>query len=102
MVAIVVALAVPVSQLRVISIIRTCCCPVASDCHCPGSKAPSGHPSMQACHNSEHVAVAPQLPSFDAPVVAIAAVPAIAIRVTAPALSVPHAAPPPIRPDAPS
>jgi hypothetical protein len=102
-VAIVVALAVPVSQLRTISIIKTCCCPDPTNCHCPDHKADeSSQPSIRACHNSERVVVAPELPAFRAPVAAIAVVPATAIIAIDPAIPAPHPAPPPIRPDAPS
>jgi hypothetical protein len=102
-VAIVVAFAVPVSQLRTISIIKTCCCPDPEHCHCPDHKADSSsQPSMRACHNTERAIVAPQLPAFRAPVIAVAAVPAVAILAVVHAIPAPHAAPPPTRPDAPS
>lgn len=102
-VAILVALAVPVSQLRTVSIVKTCCCPDPSNCHCPDHKADSPQQSsMRACHNSEHAIVAPELPVFPAPVIAIAQAPAVVVAVVAPMLAAPHAAPPPTRPDAPS
>lgn len=102
-VAVVVALAVPVSQLRTISIIKTCCCPDPAHCHCPDHKpeAPS-QPSIRACHNTERVVVAPELPVFRAAVVTVEVVPVIALLALDPALSAPHPAPPPLRPDAPS
>lgn len=102
-VAIIVALAVPVSQLRTISIIKTCCCPDPTYCHCPDHKpdAPS-QPSIRACHNTERVSVAPELPAFRAPVIALAVVPATAIIALDHAIAAPHPAPPPVRPDAPS
>jgi hypothetical protein len=102
-VAIIVALAVPVSQLRTIEVIKTCCCPDPANCHCPDHKPDSSsQPMMRACHNTEREIIAPQLPAFDPPRVAILAVPAVVAVVTAPALPVPHPAPPPIRPAAPS
>jgi hypothetical protein len=102
-VAILVALAVPVSQLRTISIIKTCCCPDPSDCHCPDHKAdPSQQPSMRACHNTERAIVAPELPAFRAPAITIAQAPAVAAARVAPPIAAPHPAPPPTRPDAPS
>jgi hypothetical protein len=102
-VAIVVAFAVPVSQLRTISIIKACCCPDPAQCHCPDHKADSSpQPSIRACHNTERAIVAPELPAFSAPVVAIAVVPAMAIIALDHAIAAPHPAPPPIRPDAPS
>jgi hypothetical protein len=103
MVAIIVAFAVPVSQLRVVSFIKSCCCPDPSDCHCPDNQGDtSSQPTMRPCHNSERAVVAPQLPAFDPPVIAIAEVPAVVVREILPPLPVPHSAPPPIRPDAPS
>jgi hypothetical protein len=102
-VALVVAFAVPVSQLRTISIIKSCCCPDPASCHCPDHKADSpAQPTMRACHNSERAIVAPQLPVFHPPSLAIAAVPALAVAVISPLPLAPHPAPPPARPDAPS
>ncbi|HEY0191881.1 MAG TPA: hypothetical protein VGC42_12255 [Kofleriaceae bacterium] len=102
-VAFLVALAVPVSQLRVISIIRECCCPDPDDCHCPDHKAdPAGQSTMRACHSTERAVMAPQLPVFDPPEVALAPVTTVVAVVLAPALPDPHVAPPPTRPDAPS
>jgi hypothetical protein len=102
-VAIVVALAVPVSQLRTVSIIKTCCCPDPTHCHCPDHKVDSpSQPSMRACHNTERVIVAPELPVFRAAAVALAIVPVVALVTLDPSIPVPHPAPPPIRPDAPS
>lgn len=102
-VALVVALAVPVSQLRTISVVITCCCPDPATCHCPDHKPDRGHqPSIRACHRTSHEAVAPEAPAFTAPQLALVAAP---VRI-APAVfampSTPHAAPSPARPDAPS
>jgi hypothetical protein len=103
MVAIVVALAVPVSQLRTISIIKACCCPDPDDCHCPDHKSDqSPQPTMRACHNTERAVVAPQLPAFQAPVIAQAPVPALVAVALDRSIPAPHQAPPPPRPDAPS
>ncbi|HSS01345.1 MAG TPA: hypothetical protein VLM79_30005 [Kofleriaceae bacterium] len=102
-VAIIVALAVPVSQLRTMSVVKTCCCPDPTHCHCPDHKADSSsQPSMRACHNTERVLVSPELPAFRAPVIAVAAAPVAAVRAPAHAIPAPHPAPPPTRPDAPS
>ena len=102
-VAIVVALAVPVSQLRTISIVKTCCCPDPAHCHCPDQNADSSpQPSLRACHNTEQVIVAPELPAFRAPALASAIAPAVALVAIARAIPGPHPAPPPPRPDAPS
>jgi hypothetical protein len=103
MVAIIVALAVPVSQLRTVTIVKTCCCPDPSDCHCPDHKTDSSQqPSIRACHNTERAIVAPELPAFRAPVIAVAPVAPVAAVALAPAIPAPHPAPPPTRPDAPS
>ena len=100
-VAIIVALAVPVSQLRTITIIKSCCCPDPSNCHCPDHKAdPSQQPSMRACHNSERAIVAPELPAFRPPSIAVAQAPAIAAAPPVPPIAAPHPAPTPTRPDA--
>lgn len=103
MVAIVVAFAVPVAQLRVISVVKTCCCPDPDRCHCPDHKSdPSSQPSMRPCHNAERAFVAPELPTFRPPAVAVVPAPAVAIIAVDPAIPAPHPAPPPDRPDAPS
>jgi len=101
--AIAVALTVPVSQLRTVAITTTCCCPDPTKCHCPDHKP--GQPddaSMRACHKSTEAHVAPQLPSFSPPQVAVA----IAAPVTAPAFRAapqdPHEAPGPDEPYGPS
>jgi hypothetical protein len=102
-VAIVVALAVPVSQLRTVMVVKSCCCPDPTNCHCPDHKADSTpQPTMRACHNTERAIVAPQLPSFAAPAIVVADAPAVVAAALPPMLPAPHPAPPPSRPDAPS
>jgi hypothetical protein len=102
-VAILVALAVPVSQLRTITVVKTCCCPDPANCHCPDHQKDSpSQPSIRACHNTERALMAPQLPVFTAPIAAVAAAPAVVSIAAAPPIPDPHPAPPPIRPDAPS
>ena len=93
-VAVVVALAVPVTQLRTVSVTTSCCCPDPSNCHCPDHKVDhSNLPSIRVCHKSSHESVSPQLPSFTPAVIAIAiAAPRIA-RPTMIAPRVPHAPP---------
>jgi hypothetical protein len=103
MVAIVVALAVPVSQFRTVLVVKSCCCPDPTNCHCPDHKTdPTSQPSIRACHNSQQTIVAPQLPAFAAPAVALADVPEAVAAAPAQSIPAPHPAPPPIRPDAPS
>jgi len=102
-VAIVVALAVPVSQLRTVDVIASCCCPDPTNCHCPDHKCdPSKPTSLGQCHRTQHEIVSPDAPAFVAsPVVAIAS-PARASLPVIDALPAPHPAPAPARPAAPS
>ena len=94
LVAVIVAFAVPVSQLRTISVVKSCCCPDPTQCHCPDHKPDHGsQPSMRACHNTQHINVAPQLPSFTPPVVAVAAAPQVVAIARVSSLSNPHASP---------
>jgi hypothetical protein len=102
LVAIVVALAVPTSQLRTFAVVEQCCCPDPSNCHCPHDVDHSTQPSMRACHKTQHEIVSPEAPAFAAPEVALAAPPARVIALAPAAIPAPHAAPVPARPDAPS
>jgi hypothetical protein len=101
-VAIVVALAVPISQLRTVSIVSACCCPDPSNCHCPDHKGDhSTQPSIRDCHKTQQSTVTPQLPVFEPPTLVVIA-PARAVETIAFAWHAPHDAPAPARPDAPS
>lgn len=103
MVAIVVALAVPASQLRIAADEPTCCCPDPASCRCADHQQdPSSQPSLRACHNPERAIVAHELPAFSPPTVAVAAAPALAVVAVEHAITAPHPAPPPARPAAPS
>jgi hypothetical protein len=104
LVAIVVALAVPVSQLRTVTTIsERCCCPDPTHCHCPAdSQAPTGNAQLKNCHKVSHDVVAPQLPAFSPPVVAAAPVAARIVAIAMVSIPAPHAAPASRRPDAPS
>lgn len=102
-VAIVVAIAVPVSQLRIVSFLKSCCCPDPAYCQCPDHQEDSSpQPSMRECHSTERMMVAPELPTFRAPVVAVASAPVVAQRAADHIVLAPHPEPPPARPDAPS
>lgn len=102
-VAIVVAFAVPVAQLRMASVTHSCCCPVPSDCPCPEhDTTPPSQPTMRACHSADSFFVAPQLPVFYAPAELPAPMPALASVIIERAAPAPHPAPAPARPDAPS
>ena len=101
--AIVVALAVPVSQLRTIDVVTSCCCPDPTNCHCPHSQTdPSKPTSLGACHRTQHEIVSPEAPAFVPTEVVAIAPPVRAPLPVIAALPEPHAAPPLARPAAPS
>ena len=102
-VAIVLAISVPVSQLHTVATQTECCCPDPDQCKCPDHKGDdSSQPTMRACHKTQHQFVAPVLPAFVAP--AIDTVVVLEPVAFEPAFmhSAPHKAPAPRRPDAPS
>ena len=102
-VALAVALAVPVSQLTTVSVVKTCCCPDPANCHCPDHQPDHGkQASLGACHQQQQLTMAPQLPSFTAPTIAIAQPVAHLVAPPVLALTEPHAPPAPKRPAAPS
>ncbi len=101
-VAIVVALSLPVSQLRTTSVITSCCCPDPDNCHCPDHEPDHGsQPTFNQCHKS-----AETFESAVAPSVVIATrfelVPVRAAIVLHHALPAPHASPILERPRGPS
>jgi len=102
LVALVVAFAVPVSQLRTVLVTHECCCPDPEDCHCPKEKpdAPA-QPTMKACHSTTQVVVSPEAPSIETPEVVVPA-PAVIATTTSFSLPAPHESPAPARPAAPS
>jgi hypothetical protein len=64
-VAICVALAVPVSQVRLVTTIASCCCPDPSHCHCPAEKPSRPEtPAMKTCHHRSQEIVSPSAPLF--------------------------------------
>jgi hypothetical protein len=101
LIALAMALAVPTSQLRWISIEHSCCCPDPDLCQCPHDP-PTQQPTLRVCHSTDHVIASPVAPVFVAPVVALADAPATCAPVAAAPLAAPHAPPAPRRPDAPS
>lgn len=102
-VAIIVALGLPVSQLRIVTVVAACCCPDPTKCKCADhDKSKSEQPSMKACHNTAESIVSPQAPSFMAPVMAQATPPARVIELPVYTLRDPHEPPLPARPAAPS
>ena len=102
-VAMLVGLAVPISQLRMVDVVKECCCPDPDNCHCPKQKSdPAEQPSMKACHTTQHAVLSPEAPGFVAPQLAAASPARVAAAPLALPLAAPHAAPAPRRPDAPS
>lgn len=102
-VALVVALAVPVSQLRVVAVDHACCCPDPSQCKCPDhGPDTSTSTTMRPCHGTTTVHVTPQPPAFTTPVLALVVAPVRLVSGPTHAIASPRAAPPPTRPDAPS
>ncbi|MFT3694481.1 MAG: hypothetical protein QM831_15140 [Kofleriaceae bacterium] len=102
-VAVLVALAVPVTQLRTVeTVTEKCCCPDPNNCHCPHDKGGSTEPQMRNCHRISHDVMAPELPAFGAPDLALAAPVIRVIEMPVIAYAAPHPAPAARRPEAPS
>jgi len=103
-VALVVAIAVPVSQLRMISFESSCCCPDPDRCRCPDHDPTDdpAAPAIRACHNTQQAITTSPLPAFEPPVVAVVAIDERTIEPASFPSSAPHAPPTPQRPDAPS
>lgn len=102
-VAIVLAICVPVSQLRTFSTKVDCCCPDQSHCKCPHEKPDhSNEPKLRACHKTQQDIVAPLAPAFVAPHAELALASEARAHVVSFAHADPHAPPSPRRPDAPS
>jgi hypothetical protein len=101
--AIVVAVIVPVSSLKLVGTVATCCCPDPSDCHCPHDKQPSDQsPAMRTCHRVDTTFVTPDLPGFEPAHHEPATAPARVVASVSFAIDPPHAAPSLERPAAPS
>lgn len=101
-IAILLALVVPVTQLRLASDAPVCCCPDPDLCKCADHQPEPGTPTMRACHGDQDDVVRTQLPQFNAPVVIAFVRPEQPIAVATIALPDPHPSPAPRRPDAPS
>jgi hypothetical protein len=102
-VAIVLAVFVPVAQLQTVAEAPPCCCPNPKKCTCPDHHAgDSGQPSMRACKQTPDAVVQAQLSVFVAPAIPVAIAPVILVSEAHVALADPHPAPEPRRPDAPS
>ena len=101
-IAILLALTVPVTQLRLASDQPTCCCPDPDLCKCADHQPEPGTPTLRACHGDGADVVRTQLPQLAAPLVSAIVRPETPTVSTALAPSLPHPAPAPRRPDAPS
>jgi hypothetical protein len=103
LVAVIVMIALPVSQLRTVSVYVECCCPDPTRCHCPESGKPvPGQSTMNDCHKSSQVIASSAASELQGP--APLAVPSPARRTLAIEFPVrlPHEPPNPARPSAPS
>jgi hypothetical protein len=96
------ALAVPVSRLVTITVVRTCCCPDPASCHCPDHDPPGdGHAELRACHREQHASVSADPPAF-AIAIALPEIPSGRAFEATFSLPAPHDEPAPPRPAAPS
>jgi hypothetical protein len=102
-VALALALAVPVSQLRTVTIVQTCCCPDPARCHCPDHEQDSGRqPTLKACHQERDVFVSASVVEFTLPTIPLRAPSRTATLLPPNTISSPHAEPALERPAAPS
>jgi hypothetical protein len=102
-VAIVLAVFVPVAQLQTVAEAPPCCCPNPKQCKCPDHKGGnSGQSTMRACRQAPDAVAPSTLSAFVPPAVAVAIAPAIIVSDAHVALADPHPEPAPRRPDAPS
>ncbi|HUS28984.1 MAG TPA: hypothetical protein VMZ53_10745 [Kofleriaceae bacterium] len=99
-VAIALAVLVPVAQLQTFVEKDACCCPNPKACKC--NHDDPAQPTMKTCHQKAPAIASTTLPSFVPPEVTDVVAPSRAlIAINAP-LPDPHPAPAPRRPDAPS
>jgi hypothetical protein len=103
LVAVIVMITVPVSQLRTIAVRTECCCPDPSRCHCPDHETgPAGQTSIKACHKSSDIVVGSSASEVVAAPPVVVDAPALRVAAAEHILSSPHAPPSPARPPAPS
>jgi hypothetical protein len=102
-VAIALALFVPISQLHTVSTLIDCCCPDPDRCKCPDhdDDRPT-QPMMRPCHKTSQEFVSPVLPAFVTPRIETTAPATTVARMPSFVHPAPHPAPPPARPAAPS
>jgi hypothetical protein len=102
-VAVIVMIAVPVSQLRTISVQTECCCPDGVKCHCSDHKdVPTGQASIKECHKKTNILASPSSPDIAKPVAIAAAPSSERILALEFPLTSPHGPPNPARPPGPS
>src|SRR5688500_8755720 len=51
-VAFIVAIALPISQLRLVMVVTECCCPDPAHCECPDHKPSDSGPTVLPCHKT--------------------------------------------------
>ncbi|CAN5822778.1 hypothetical protein BH11MYX3_BH11MYX3_45720 [soil metagenome] len=94
-VALIVLFALPISQLRTVSIRVECCCPDPTNCHCPDhEKNPNQQASIKACHKSSQAFEASTSPEFVPAPIETLSVPPRVIAVVEHAPTLPHESPP--------
>ena len=102
MVAVIVMLALPVSQLRLFTVQHECCCPDPDNCHCPTDKDAPTDTSMKACHSSTEIIASAAAPMFVAQPFAEVVRPTTPVATAEIQLPEPHAPPMLDRPRGPS
>ncbi len=102
-IAVIVMFALPISQLRTVSITVECCCPDPTKCHCPDHEGdPGKQPTIKACHKSSQTFEAPSAPPLiEIAVEAVSAEPRVIATIDH-ALAHPHQPPSPEAPRGPS
>lgn len=102
-VGVIVMLAVPVSQLRTVSVRVECCCPDPDQCKCPDH---DNHGPVQttikACHKKSDAVASASPSGFALPNIAVVDAPVDAVAVVQIPLTNPHDPPSPDRPRGPS
>lgn len=102
-VAFAVIVVLPVSQLRLVTVITECCCPDPDHCQCPDHKpGDSPHGTLEPCHRTVNTIESAGIPNF-APVVTVTElVPPRALVAVHHSHATPHDPPILERPSAPS
>jgi hypothetical protein len=103
MVCVIVMLAVPISQLQLVSQRIECCCPDPNNCHCPdhGKQGPE-QDTIKSCHKSSTTLASAEAPVASEPVEVLLAAPALHVTTAHFIVTQPHVPPSPERPRGPS